>query len=334
MATNKLTMVLNKLDSKNMVSKLTLFVAEVKACVNTNVLEYINNMSGDVDIVKCDMIDFARIITQSTRLESEIATKRSALGSGSESVAFIGNGVNTLGELLDILNYCETLCIEAANETKTSTDRIQMAEEYLSLVYEVQNIAKNSEYNSVSILDNQSSKSTQDDRFEFAVDTAYGSGLKTKTVFWQQNVSWDDGIDGAVKAMNVYQFLMRPDQIIDNSQSTGSRSFTADNGHTVTNANWGASNGSGCFNTVAKAEAELTVIRRVQDSLTNIKNDGLVAIKRIKASIDVSTKALVTLQQGLDNAIQNAVTDVLKQLMDALSYHETRLTLYDEVLRL
>ena len=208
MSTSKLTMVLNKLDSKNMVSKLTLFIAEVKACVNTEVLEYINTLSGDADIVRSDMIDFSRILTQATKLESEIATRRAALGSGAESVAFIENGVSVLTELLDILNYCETLCIESANETKTATDRIQMAEEYLSLVYEVQNIAQNAEYNAVSILNNQTEKSTQDDRFEFAVDTAYGSsGIKTKTVAWQQNVAWDNGVDGSVKAMNVFAFL-------------------------------------------------------------------------------------------------------------------------------
>lgn len=338
MSTNKLTMVLNKLDSKNMASKLTFFIAEVKACVNTNVLEYINNMSGDKDIIRSDMIDFARIITQATRLESEIATKNAARGSGAESIAFISNGANTLGEILDILNYCETLCIEAANETKTATDKIQMAEEYLSLIYEVQNISANSEYNSVNILNNKSEKSTQDDRFEFAVDAAYGTNA-TKMVYWQQNVAWDSGEKGSVKAMNVNQFLMNPNDTVDsrytsNGVLNGVSEFKAENGFTETSASWGANKGSGCFSTVAKAEAELKTIRIVQNALTNVKNDGLVAIKRIKASVDISTKAIVTLQQGLDNAIENSVSDVLKQLLDALSYHETRLTLYDEVLRL
>jgi len=330
-------MVLNKLDSKNMVSKLTFFIAEVKACVNTNVLEYINNMSGDKDIIRSDMIDFARIITQATRLESEIATKRAALGSGAESVAFIENGVNTLGEILDILNYCETLCIEAANETKTATDKIQMAEEYLSLIYEVQQIAANSEYNSVNILNNKVEKSTQDDRFEFAVDAAYGTN-KQKFVHLQQNVAWSvgDNDNTKVKSMNVYQFLIRPDQVMDNSIATASaKNFTPENGTSIPAAdNWAAGNGTSCFSTVGRAEAEIVTIRTVQNALTNIKNDGLVAVKRIKASIDISTKAIVTLQQGLDNAIETSVSDVLKQLLDALSYHETRLALYDEVLKL
>jgi len=176
-----------------------------------------------------------------------------------------------------------------------------------------------------------------DDRFEFAVDAAYGNN-KTKWVSWQQNVAWDNGTQTTqntggtkVKSMNVYEFLQRPDKIRDNTQALGSQTFSPENNFVATDDNWGKSRGSFCFDTVANAEAEIITIRRVQDSLVNIKNDGLVAVKRIKASIDISTKALVTLQQGLDNAIETAVTDVLKQLLDALSYHQTRLDLYEGI---
>jgi flagellin-like hook-associated protein FlgL len=239
----KIKFLIDNIDSVIICNKLKSFLAEIKGAPrNSNIIQKINTFFANSDILQSDVLKKPKIIKEINKLETENVNSNQILLNCNQTISFINTGNSSLEEINELLSYAETLCIEAANETKTATDKTQMAEEYLSLIYEMQIIAKNTEYNDVSIFNNTSIRNSNVGEFTFRIRNS----TLSNTLTWQVNVAWRLGADadktnlpygstytvtsGSDMARNnsryqtLYRYLLRPDYIDDQRYlSTGNR---------------------------------------------------------------------------------------------------------------
>merc|ERR1712216_523248 len=242
--TNKIRFLMANIDASQICGKLKSYLAEIVS-LPINHPNTVNDLTSiivncDSSILKCDLIKTPNMLITEA-LNNEIKNSKKIKNNCGETVDFIRTGISSIDEICDLLDYCENLCIEASNETKTATDKIQIGEEYLSLLYESQLIAKNTNWNSISIFNNVTDRESLVGEFTFKVrDSA-----ESYTLTWQANVSWRLGVsadttnlpygNGTITSGNdinrensryntLYGYLMRPELIADQRYfSSGSK---------------------------------------------------------------------------------------------------------------
>ena len=239
--TNKIRFLMANIDASQICGKLKSYLAEIVSLPRNhpNTLNDLISITINCDstINKCDLIETPNMSNIET-INTDIKNSKKIKNNCNETVDFIRTGISSIDEICDLLDYCENLCIEASNETKTATDKIQIGEEYLSLVYESQLIAKNTNFNSISIFNNVTDRESLVGEFTFRVRDSEES----YTLVWQANVSWRLGVSadtinkpfgndtiitgndinrGNSRYNTLYRYLMRPDYIADQRYLTG-----------------------------------------------------------------------------------------------------------------
>ena len=191
--TNKIKFLMANIDASQICGKLKSYLAEIVSLPRNhpNTLNDLISITINCDstINKCDLIETPNMSNIET-INTDIKNSKKIKNNCNETVDFIRTGISSIDEICDLLDYCENLCIEASNETKTATDKIQIGEEYLSLVYESQLIAKNTNFNSISIFNNVTDRESLVGEFTFRVRDSEES----YTLVWQANVSWRLGV--------------------------------------------------------------------------------------------------------------------------------------------
>lgn len=90
----------------------------------------------------------------SEKMRAQIRGLKKASTNAQQGISYIQIADGALGELHSILHRGRELCIQAANDTNTDVDREAIQSEIDELLKEVDNIAANTQFNSMPIFDN------------------------------------------------------------------------------------------------------------------------------------------------------------------------------------
>lgn len=90
----------------------------------------------------------------SEKMRAQIRGLKKASTNAQQGISYIQIADGALGELHSILHRGRELCIQAANDTNTDVDRESIQSEIDELLKEVDNIAANTQFNSMPIFDN------------------------------------------------------------------------------------------------------------------------------------------------------------------------------------
>lgn len=89
----------------------------------------------------------------SQKMHSQIRGLHRASENGSDGISFIQTAEGALMEIENMLQRCRELAVQAANETNTIEDKQALQEEIDSLRDEIDRLAEQTEYNTMSVLD-------------------------------------------------------------------------------------------------------------------------------------------------------------------------------------
>lgn len=96
----------------------------------------------------------------SEKMRAQIRGLKKASTNAQQGISYIQIADGALGELHSILHRGRELCIQAANDTNTDVDREAIQSEIDELLKEVDNIAENTQFNSMPIFEKGGSAST------------------------------------------------------------------------------------------------------------------------------------------------------------------------------
>lgn len=107
----------------------------------------------------------------SEKMRAQIRGLNKASNNAQQGISYIQIADGALGELHSLLQRGRELCIQAGNDTNTDADRAALQSEINQISKEVDNIAKNTQFNSMNIFDASNARSS--------VTTKSGDVLKT-----------------------------------------------------------------------------------------------------------------------------------------------------------
>lgn len=94
----------------------------------------------------------------SQKMDAQIRGLRRASDNGADGVSFIQTAEGAMTEISNMLQRCRELSVQAANDTNTLDDKQAIQEEIDSLTEEIDRLAKQTEYNTMNILDGSCSR--------------------------------------------------------------------------------------------------------------------------------------------------------------------------------
>jgi len=92
-----------------------------------------------------------------SKMESQVRSLVVAIRNGHDAISMTQTAEGALGEMENILQRVRELAVQAGNSTLSSSDRIAIQEEVTALTSEVNDIAKNTNFNGVKLLDGTNS---------------------------------------------------------------------------------------------------------------------------------------------------------------------------------
>lgn len=110
-----------------------------------------NRLSSGYRINKA--ADDAAGMAISQKMHAQIRGLHRASQNGSDGISFIQTAEGALTEIEAMLQRCRELSVQAANETNTISDKQAIQEEIDSLRAEIDRLAEQTEYNTMSVLD-------------------------------------------------------------------------------------------------------------------------------------------------------------------------------------
>ncbi|MFT4513104.1 MAG: flagellin [Planctomycetota bacterium] len=114
--------------------------------------------------------DDAAGLAISERLRSQIRSLSQASRNANDGISLVQVGEGALNEVSNILVRLRELAIQSANGASSSADKDTIAEEFGSLVNEINRIAQSTEFNGIRLLDGSSSSVT----FQVGINTTVG----------------------------------------------------------------------------------------------------------------------------------------------------------------
>lgn len=101
--------------------------------------------------------DDAAGLSISEKMRSQIRGLNQASRNAQDGLSLIQTADGALGEVHNMLQRIRELSVQGANDTNTTVDRDAVQEEISALTKEIDNVAKNTEFNSMKLLDGTSS---------------------------------------------------------------------------------------------------------------------------------------------------------------------------------
>ena len=139
-----------------------------------------------------------------TRMESTVRSLGVAIRNGGDAISTTQTAEGALGEMSNILQRMRELSVQASNSTLNGTDRASIQKEVDALTVEIDNIANNTNFNGVKLLNGQ----TAEVNFQLGINENNGLliGLDsaTSTALGLNSYSTSDGslASGRVSAYN------------------------------------------------------------------------------------------------------------------------------------
>ena len=146
-----------------------------------------------------------------TKLKSRVAGLEQALQNVSDAKSVLGVVEGAYGSVMDNLIEMKSLSTQAANATLGETERGYIASQIEALATDINNIAKSTTFNGLSLLDGDANKANS---LDLTFQTGEGTGdtfsveleaVNVKVLFTTQtNTATDDGLgaDGGANALN------------------------------------------------------------------------------------------------------------------------------------
>jgi flagellin len=103
-------------------------------------------------------------------MESQVRSLEVAIRNGHDAISMTQTAEGALGEMENILQRVRELGVQASNSTLTVSDRSMIQAEVDSLIKEIDNIAGNTHFNNVKLLDGSNSSVT----FQIGIDASNG----------------------------------------------------------------------------------------------------------------------------------------------------------------
>lgn len=359
---HKINFLLGNIDASIISTKLkNLQVELLNLNPDMEAIEKIKTFFSDTDISNSKLIKIPTIPHHIIKYQTQKNTVMAVISNCTQAIDFMDTGTNSLQEMNELLEYSQTICIAAANETKNATDRTQMAEEYLSLINECQLIAKNTEFNSVYIFNDGNDKNSFIGEFEFKIREGTGDSA---SISWQPNVAWRLGLSNDTSTepfgnvdtaaterdnsryQTLYRYLEQPQFVEDQRKSSprfgndGSTTSNRNNLNDTQNANPTANNwntgsgstdlGSQCLSTITHSNAELAKVIIVKQTTTKIYNSGLSVVDRINSSLTILEKKETLLEKNIQDVVSNSIKELEEDLIDAIQYYEIKEKIYNK----
>lgn len=114
--------------------------------------------------------DDAAGLAISERLRSQVRSLSQASRNANDGISLVQVGEGALNEVSNILVRLRELAIQSANGSSSTADKETIAEEFGSLVNEINRIAQSTEFNGIRLLDGSSSSVT----FQVGINTTVG----------------------------------------------------------------------------------------------------------------------------------------------------------------
>ena len=92
-----------------------------------------------------------------SKMEAQVRSLGVAIRNGHDAISLTQTAEGSLGEMENILQRVRELAVQAGNSTLSSADRIAIQEEVTALTNEINDIAKNTNFNGVKLLDGTNS---------------------------------------------------------------------------------------------------------------------------------------------------------------------------------
>ena len=92
-----------------------------------------------------------------SKMEAQVRSLAVAIRNGHDAISLTQTAEGALGEMENILQRIRELAVQAGNNTLSSSDRIAIQEEVTALTNEINNIAENTNFNRVKLLDGTNS---------------------------------------------------------------------------------------------------------------------------------------------------------------------------------
>ena len=139
--------------------------------VNTNIAALMAQKSMSDQIAKSDQAierlstglrinhaaDDAAGTAVASKMEAQVRSLAVAIRNGHDAISLTQTAEGALGEMENILQRIRELAVQAGNSTLSSSDRIAIQEEVTALTNEINNIAVNTNFNRVKLLDGTNS---------------------------------------------------------------------------------------------------------------------------------------------------------------------------------
>ncbi len=139
--------------------------------VNTNIAALMAQKSMSDQIAKSDQAierlstglrinhaaDDAAGTAVASKMEAQVRSLAVAIRNGHDAISLTQTAEGALGEMENILQRIRELAVQAGNSTLSSADRIAIQEEVTALTNEINNIAVNTNFNRVKLLDGTNS---------------------------------------------------------------------------------------------------------------------------------------------------------------------------------
>jgi len=238
--------------------------------------------------------DDAAGLAVSEKMRSQIRGLMQASRNAQDGISFIQTAEGWLGETTAVLQRIRELSVQAANGIYSDSDRMQIQVEVSQLVEEVDRIAKDAEFNTLSPLRGAFAKSPSAEPTPAADPGKESSTMAADSkggVYIQIGANIDQGITVYVENMSAYALGLRSSE----AEATGASKMDV-KVDSVKEANL----------TIAKLDKALTSVSKQRANLGAYQN-------RLEHSI-----------RGIDNAVENLQaseskirdTDMGKQMVD------------------
>ena len=164
---------------------MTVINTNIKSLISQNALN-INNraLSGAMEQLSTgkrinSAADDAAGLAISSRMTAQIRGLDQSIRNANDGISLLNTAEGALVEVTNMLQRMRELAVQAGNDTYTDTDRASLGLEYKQLMIEINRIAQNTQWNGMSILNNNTGSGTSIGTGGTVADpTATGSELR------------------------------------------------------------------------------------------------------------------------------------------------------------
>ena len=158
--------------------------------------------------------DDAAGLAISEKMRTQVRGLNRASTNAQDGISVVQTAEGALNEVHDMLHRMNELATQAANDTNTSIDRLQISKEIDQLVSEIDRVASTTQFNTMNLLDgsftskNLQVGSLEKQKIEISIQALSASGLGLATKFPASGPAVGmQGADGNAHNLNVSSFV-------------------------------------------------------------------------------------------------------------------------------